>query len=68
MPYVISNACTKCAACITECPTDSIIEGEKQYYIDSDTCLDHRACVNVCPVDAISKLVEKGGKTREEEE
>jgi len=54
MPHVISKACTKCGACLTECPTGSIIEGKEQYYIDADTCADHGACANVCPVNAIS--------------
>lgn len=55
MAYFISKACTKCGACLTECPTSSIIEGKSQFYIDSDTCADHAACTNVCPVNAISK-------------
>lgn len=54
MAYIISKACTKCGACLPECPTGSIIEGKGQYFIDADTCKDHAACVNVCPVDAIT--------------
>ena len=54
MAYVISKACTKCGACLPECPTGSIIEGTTQYLIDTDTCGDHASCVNVCPVNAIS--------------
>lgn len=53
MPYFINKSCNKCTACIQECPTGSIIEGQKQYYIDSDTCKEHAACVAVCPVGAI---------------
>jgi ferredoxin len=56
MSHVISKACTKCGACLTECPTGSVIEGATQYYIDADTCADHRSCVAVCPVDAIQAL------------
>jgi ferredoxin len=55
MSYVISKACTKCGACILECPTGSIVEGRTQFYIDADSCAEHAACVNVCPVKAISK-------------
>lgn len=58
MAYVISKACTKCGACITECPTGSITEGRSQYFIDADSCGEHAACVNVCPVNAISKAPE----------
>jgi len=53
MAHKITNACTKCAACLGECPTGSIIEGKDRYLIDADTCSDHVACVAVCPVNAI---------------
>jgi ferredoxin len=75
MAYMISKACTKCGACLPECPTGSITDGKSQYYIDSDSCADHAACVNVCPVNAISKLPESNlaiknlnAATSEEEE
>jgi len=54
MPYFISKACTKCGACLPECPTASIIEGKTRFHIDTDTCAEHTSCVSVCPVDAIS--------------
>lgn len=53
MPHVIQKTCTKCGACLPECPTGSIIEGKDKYVIDADTCADHALCVAVCPVDAI---------------
>ena len=56
MAYFIDSHCTKCGACLPECPTGSIIEGKNQYYIDADTCANHAACVAVCPVDVISKI------------
>lgn len=56
MAYFINEKCTKCAACIVECPTNSIVEGKDFYAIDVDTCDDHAACVAVCPVDAIHKI------------
>lgn len=72
MAYIISKACNLCGACISECPTGSIVVGNKQYYIDADTCGDHAACVNVCPVDAISKRPDapssSKAKLEEEEE
>ena len=73
MAHVINKSCTKCAACLPECPTASIIEGKNQYYIDTDTCADHAACVNVCPVDAISvrdepSLNARKSRFQEEEE
>lgn len=63
MPFFINQACTKCGACLSECPTHSIVEGKEIYIIDSDTCVDHRSCVQVCPVDAIHKI---GGDDEEE--
>jgi ferredoxin len=53
MSYRITKACTKCGACLPECPTGSIISGSQQFHIDADTCANHAACVNVCPEDAI---------------
>lgn len=72
MPYMIHKTCTKCGACLSECPTGSIVEGKGQFYIDADTCADHAACVKVCPVDAITLLGQplsvKGAAATEEEE
>jgi ferredoxin len=63
---MINKSCTKCGACLPECPTGAISEGKKQFFIDSDACADHRACVNVCPVDAIVRF--QDSKASEEEE
>jgi ferredoxin len=68
MAYVIDDRCTKCGACLFECPTNSIIEGAKIYIIDTDTCADHAACVAVCPVNAIQPKIkeEKDPKAQEQ--
>lgn len=66
MAYMINSACTKCGSCLPECPTNSIIEGTTQYYIDADTCANHAACVNVCPVNAILKRDDLATKDRGE--
>ena len=58
MPYMITKACTRCEACLKECPTGSISEGKSQFFIDADTCAEHAACFAVCPVDAIIKRPE----------
>jgi ferredoxin len=69
MAHLIIKSCTKCGACLTECPTGSIVEGKAQYYIDADTCADHAACVAVCPVDAIvTREAEAAAITQLEEE
>jgi ferredoxin len=53
MAYVISDECTACGACIDECPTEAISEGDI-YVIDAELCTDCGACADVCPVEAIS--------------
>ncbi|OFZ80962.1 MAG: hypothetical protein A2583_02040 [Bdellovibrionales bacterium RIFOXYD1_FULL_53_11] len=68
MPHFINSNCTKCGACISECPTGSIAEGKDVYVIDIDTCADHAFCVSVCPVEAIAPLPVDKSKALEEEE
>lgn len=53
MAYVIHDTCIACGTCITECPTDSISEGDI-YSINPDTCIDCGACAGVCPTDSIT--------------
>lgn len=53
MPHKILPSCTRCGACLPECPTEAIIDGVKQFFIDTDFCGDHANCVKVCPVAAI---------------
>ncbi len=62
MAFFINEKCTKCAACLSECPTLSIVEGRTRYVIDTDLCDNHQACVAVCPVNAIVKFT---GATKE---
>jgi NAD-dependent dihydropyrimidine dehydrogenase PreA subunit len=55
MAYTIDkDLCTACGACMDECPSDSIKEGDV-YSIDAESCTDCAACVDVCPVEAISQ-------------
>jgi len=57
----ILEDCISCGACLPECPTNSITEGDPIYVIDAATCVEcvghHDAprCVDVCPVDCIVK-------------
>jgi len=59
MALLISEDCIACDACLDECPTSAIEEGDPIYVIDSDRCTecvgfyDEPACVAVCPVDCI---------------
>jgi len=52
MAHKITDDCIACGACIEECPTDAISEGDI-YVIDADNCTDCGTCVEVCPSEAI---------------
>jgi len=60
MAMKILEDCIACGACVPECPTESISEGDI-YVINPDTCVeceghyDEPQCVAVCPVECIVK-------------
>ena len=60
MAMKITDECIACGACLPECPTESITEGDI-YVIDPNTCVeceghfDEPQCVLVCPVECIEK-------------
>lgn len=53
---IISDECTNCAACETECPNDAINEKKSVFRIAADLCsecigyFDEPQCVAVCPI------------------
>jgi ferredoxin len=59
MALMITDDCIACDACLDECPTSAIEEGDPIYMIDPDRCTecvgfyDEPSCVSVCPVDCI---------------
>jgi NAD-dependent dihydropyrimidine dehydrogenase PreA subunit len=53
MAHIISDECSGCGSCQSECPVDAISEGTP-YKIDPDACLDCGNCAEICPVGAIS--------------
>ncbi len=62
MAKTITEDCTSCGACATECPTDAISEGDDHYMIDAAKCDEcatkggESSCMEVCPTECIVKL------------
>jgi ferredoxin len=60
MSIKITEDCSACGACLPECPTNSISEGDV-YVINPATCNeckdqpDGSHCISICPVEAIKK-------------
>ena len=51
----IPKPCIGCTACLTKCPTEAIVGGQKQLHvIIAEKCIDCGVCGNVCPVTCIT--------------
>jgi uncharacterized Fe-S center protein len=53
MPYVVTETCILCGACISGCESGAIREGETQSYIDVSICIECGTCEANCPSEAI---------------
>jgi ferredoxin len=53
MPYVVTDECVLCGACIAGCDVGAITEGETQSYIDVNICIECGTCACNCPFEAI---------------
>jgi ferredoxin len=53
MPYIITDECIQCGACVTGCESNAIIEGETKNYIDVNICIECGTCERNCPSEAI---------------
>ena len=53
MAFVITDECLACGACLAECPSDAIVEGD--IYSITDDCVECGACVDCCPSNAIQE-------------
>ncbi len=57
MATIITEDCTRCAACESECPNEAISQGDDVYVINPDRCTEcvgfeqEEACKVVCPID-----------------
>ena len=53
MPYVVTDTCISCGACVAGCDSDAITEGETQSHIDISICVECGTCERNCPTDSI---------------
>ena len=53
MPYIVTDACIICGACVVGCESNAITEGETQSHIDVTLCVECGTCERNCPSDAI---------------
>jgi len=53
MPYIVTDECTLCGACVAGCDVGAITEGETQSHIDVDICIECGTCERNCPFEAI---------------
>ena len=54
MAHTISDQCSGCGACPSECPAEAISEGSP-FVIDASLCTDCGICVDLCPMEAIKQ-------------
>ena len=55
MAHKISDDCTNCGACESECPSEAISEKDGKHFIDAGKCTDCGICADSCPVEAIKE-------------
>ena len=53
MPYIVTDACILCGACVVGCESNAITEGETQSHIDVTICVECGTCERNCPSEAI---------------
>ena len=61
MPYIVTDACILCGACVACCESSAITEGETQAHIDVNICIECGTCERNCPSEAII-FVEEGAE------
>ena len=59
MPYIVTDVCIQCGACVSGCESNAIKEGETQSYIDQSICIECGTCASNCPSEAIIYVDEK---------
>ena len=65
MPYVVTDTCILCGACVSGCEVEAITEGDMQSHIDVEICIECGTCKRNCPVEAIIYAEDEPEKGRE---
>jgi ferredoxin len=53
MPFIVTDKCIACGACVAGCETGAISEGDTQSHIDITICIECGTCQSNCPSEAI---------------
>jgi NAD-dependent dihydropyrimidine dehydrogenase PreA subunit len=53
MPYIVTDECVLCGACVAGCPSNAIEEGESKTLILVELCIECGTCEQNCPSNAI---------------
>ena len=53
MPYIVTDGCILCEACIVGCESDAITENGIKANIDIEICVECGTCEINCPSEAI---------------
>jgi ferredoxin len=53
MPYLVTDECILCGACVVGCPSGAIEEGETKSLILIELCIECGTCEQNCPAGAI---------------
>ena len=57
MPYLVTDECILCGACVVGCPSGAIQEGETKSVIAVELCIECGTCEQNCPSGAIIFVV-----------
>ena len=53
MPYIVTDKCILCGACVAGCENNAISEGDTQTQIEVNLCIECGTCALNCPSEAI---------------
>jgi ferredoxin len=53
MPYIVTDECILCGACVVGCPGGAVEESETKCQINVDLCIECGTCEQNCPSGAI---------------